>query len=131
MRTRSSILALAATVCTLLAGGCAPAASGAGDTGAPSAAAEGRITAQVRNSLAPPTAVTVYALDGTGGARRILGNVSPNGTATLAFDPALTTGTYRLMARTTAGRELVSTPFTVSEGQTVVWDIQLNSIQVR
>lgn len=128
MRLRASLPVLAALTC-IPAGACAPAAT-AGDGAAQEAAAANRIEVQVSNTVVPPTSLTIYSLEQGSGSRRILGNVSPNGRANLSFNPSITTGTYRLMGRTTAGQELFSTPFTASVGQTVVWDVQINSLRV-
>jgi hypothetical protein len=133
MRLPGSVPSLAALVLALLAAGCAPAATAAG-SGSPSAQEEAdamnRIAVQVRNTVVPPTSLTVYAVDSGGGSRRMLGNVNPNGRSTLSFNPAASVSTYRLMARTTGGQELFSTPFTAGLGQTIIWDVQINSIRV-
>ena len=133
MRLRGSVPSFAVLALALLAGGCAPAAS-AGGSGSPSAQEEAdamnRIEVQVRNTVVPPTSITVYAVDSGGGARRILGSVSPNGRSTLHFNPAVSVSTYRLMARTTGGQELFSTPFSAGVGQTIIWDVQINAIRV-
>ncbi len=133
MRLPGSVASFAALALALLAAGCAPRATAAG-SGSPSAQEEAeamnRITVQVRNTVVPPTSLTVYAVDSGGGSRRILGNVSPNARSTLSFNPAASVSTYRLMARTTGGQELFSTPFTAGLGQTIVWDVQINSIRV-
>lgn len=133
MRLPGSVPSLAALALALLAVGCAPAAGAAG-SGSPSAQQEAdamnRIGVQVRNTVVPPTSLTVYAVDSGGGTRRILGSVSPNRRSTFSFNPAANVSTYRLMARTTGGQELFSTPFTAGLGETVIWDVQLNSIRV-
>lgn len=130
MRLRGSLSIPAALALALLAG-CAPAATAGGSPSAQEQAdAANRISVQVRNTVVPPTSLTVYAVDSGGGTRRILGNVSPNGRATLTFNPAASVSAYRLMARTTGGQELFSTPFTAGVGQTIIWDVQINSIRV-
>ncbi|HEU0078138.1 MAG TPA: hypothetical protein VFQ76_10845 [Longimicrobiaceae bacterium] len=130
MRLRGPVPILTALALALPAAACAPAATAGGSPSAQAEAnAANRVAVQVRNTVVPPTALTVYAVDSGGGTRRILGNVSPNGRATLSFNPAASVSMYRLMARTTGGQELLSTPFTARVGQTFVWDVQLNSIR--
>lgn len=131
MRLRGSAPVHAALALALLAAGCAPATSAGGDPSAQAQAdAMNRIAVQVRNTVVPPTSLTVYAVDASGSSRRLLGNVNPNGRATLSFNPAATVSSYRLMARTTGGQELFSTPFTAGIGQTIVWDVQINSLRI-
>jgi hypothetical protein len=131
MRLRGSLCVPAALALVLLAGGCAPATTAGGPPSAQEQAdAMNRISVQVRNTVVPPTSLTVYVVDAAGSARRILGNVSPNARATLTFNPAATVNTYRLMARATGGQELFSTPFSAGVGQTILWDVQINSIRI-
>jgi hypothetical protein len=132
MRIRSFFLPLVAVLVTA-AGACAPAAgTGPGASGTPSTAdPEGQVQVEVRNTVVPPTQLTVYAVESPGTQRRMLGSVSANSTGTFSFRPVSGAGNYRIVARTLGGRELASTPFTVGLGQTVVWDVQTNAVIVQ
>jgi hypothetical protein len=81
----------------------------------------------VENNLQPPTAVTVYIGEQIG-TRRTLGDVGSLDTRTFSYEPATRTGTYRLVARTTAGAELVSDPITLYAGESVRWQLRGNVI---
>lgn len=129
MRLRSTLPALGIALCTAVSGACAPGTTTAGESGSPGRVPANRIAVVVENTLVPPTPITVYSVETQGGYRQILGNVSPNSTARFTFSPSISAGTYRLMGRTTAGQELFSTPFTVTTGQTVQWDVALNAIR--
>ena len=90
--------------------------------------AEGNTTLVVENTLAPSTSLTIYALPEVG-SRSMVGLVDPQETARLTFN-SMSAGTYRFMARTTSGQELVSHPITVSPGQTIEWDVRANIVRV-
>ncbi|HEV2147952.1 MAG TPA: hypothetical protein VGR37_11170 [Longimicrobiaceae bacterium] len=130
MRLRSFVLALAIALATAV-GACAPATGAAGSGRASGADPENQVRVEVRNTIAPPTSLTVYALESPGSTRRLLGSVNPGGTATFSFRPPTGAGNFRFMGRTTGGQELYSTPVTVGLGQAVVWDVQTNAVVVR
>lgn len=130
MLSKRGFAGLALAACMTLAGGCAPAATTAGDEPAATELRQGEALVRVENSLIPPTAVTVYAVETTGGTRRLLGSVSPNRTESFRLRMPLSTSTYRLVARTTGGSEVVSTPITITEGDTLSWDMQINALRV-
>jgi hypothetical protein len=125
MRLHHSLAALALA----LAAACAPATTG-GSSPEEGSASPDRIFVQVSNTVTPPTPLTVYAAPQGGGNRRLLGTVSPNRTETFRFNMTLSSGAYLLMGRTTGGREIVTTPIVLTGGETVIWDVQLNSIRV-
>lgn len=93
--------------------------------GARSGSPEDRVQVRVNNNLVPPTALTVYAVSDAG-SRRLLGSVSPNQEITLTFDPGSAGGSYRLMARTLSGAEIVSNPVFIRTGGGVSWTLQSN-----
>lgn len=118
IRHTALVAALAAVSLT----GCA--AAGTGGPSAPS------VSIEVANDLQPPTAVTIFAERTEGAAsRRSVGNVSPGGTRTLTLSS--TSGQYVLIARTTAGREIVSNPFVISPGTSVRWSLSSNLISTQ
>lgn len=114
-----AILRFPALLLAVLLAACATA-------GNSSRAAGGDVVVRVDNNLIPPAALTVYMVSETG-TRRLIGNVSPQQNATLSFDPLAASGRYRLVARTTAGAEIASTPFTLTTGDAAVnWDLRSN-----
>lgn len=122
-RFRFSLFAMALLAVTVLSACASGGGMGQGDAG-PTAA-----TVMVNNNLTVPTSLTVHLVP-ENGVRRLLGNVSPGGTEQLSVRGALAAGRYRLLARTTGGNDLVSDPFSLSEGETVTWDLQSNIIRV-
>lgn len=93
------------------------------------AAAGEQISVQVNNDLIPPAQVTVFAVSTA--SRTILGNVNPSARASFSFDVVAASREYRLLARTTAGAEIVSNPFTITRPSTVNWNLQSNIAVVR
>lgn len=88
------------------------------------------VAVEVQNDLVPPTSLTVWMVPTVGG-RDMLGVVPPGATQTLEFNMTSASGEYRLQAETTAGEEIWSYPFILSESDAaVVWDLSANSIQV-
>jgi hypothetical protein len=88
----------------------------------------GPIEVTIENDLQPPTSVTVWVGEQIG-TRRTLGDVGPMDTRTFTLDPGTASGTYRFMARTTQGVELVSDPITVYAGESVRWDLTGNILR--
>jgi hypothetical protein len=117
MPLRRFAAALALLLSTALAGACATFGQG----GAPT---ESQVTVRVENNLIPPTSLTIYAITDRG-TRRLLGSVNPSDTQTLHFE-AGPGGQYRILARTTGGREILSNPVNVSGGEGIRWDVQAN-----
>lgn len=88
------------------------------------------VPVEVRNNLIPPTSLTVWMVPTVGG-RDMLGVVPPGATQTLGFNMFSASGEYRLQAQTTAGEEIWSYPFILSESDAaVIWDLSANNIQV-
>lgn len=112
-----------AVLAVALLSACASGGMGEGDA-RPSSA-----TILVNNNLAIPAVLTVHLVPERGG-RRLLGNVSPGASTTLSVPGSLTGGRYRLMATLTSGADLVSDPFTLSEGERVTWNLQSNIVIV-
>jgi hypothetical protein len=118
---RLAILAWMLALAPVLAA-CASGAPGTGE----------RVTVQVDNDLIPPTVVTVYAVQTPAtGARRLVGTVEPSTNRTLSFDAGFAAGQYVFVARTTAGREIVSNPVSLSPDLTVVWTLTSNIATTR
>jgi predicted small secreted protein len=86
------------------------------------------IGVEVRNDLVPSSALTIYVVPEMGG-RRLLGNVSPSQTKTLSFRE-VSVGQYRLMARTTGGREIVSNPIVLGGARTLRWNLSSNILTI-
>ena len=122
-RFRFSLLAMALVAVTVLSACASGGGMGQGDTG-PTAA-----TVLVNNNLTVPTSLTVYLVPESG-VRRLLGNVTPGESQRLAVRGALPAGRHRLMARTTSGTDLLSDPFSMSDGETVTWDLQSNIVRI-
>lgn len=122
-RFRLSVFAMALLAVVVLSACASSGRMGEGDAG-PTAA-----TVVVNNNLTVPTSLTVHLVP-ENGVRRLLGNVTPGETQRLTVSGALAGGRYRLLARTTGGADLVSDPFSLSEGETVTWDLQSNIVRV-
>jgi len=108
-------------VLILLAGACAP--NGIDTDVDPEAEA----AIQVNNDLTPSTVVTVWIIPDVG-SRQMLGTVTPGDRETLRFDAGTATREYRLRARTTAGAEIISTPFSLAAGRAVQWNLNSNMV---
>jgi hypothetical protein len=115
----SKLASVAALMLATTVAACATSTEGAGmnDVGV-----------EVRNDLVPSAALTIYVVPETG-ARRLLGSVSPAQTKMLSFRE-LSVGQYRLMARTTAGNEIVSNPIVLANAKTLRWDLSSNILTV-
>lgn len=120
MTARRSLATLALLLFVLLPAACIPFGQ-RGPTG-------DQITVRVQNNATPPTSLTVYVLP-EGGTPRLLGPVSPGSTQTFFFEP-LPAATYRLQARTTAGREITSNPVTLTPSNMAIWDVQANAVSL-
>lgn len=87
------------------------------------------VAIRVNNNVLPPTSLTVFAVSETG-SRQILGSVSPSSTKTFNYDPvSLSSSRFRLLARTTTGKELASQPFTLTGTAGLEWQVNSNSIR--
>lgn len=116
---RTGSLVLLAMLTAL--GGCASGSGAAGASG------QGSTALEVRNTLIPPTSVSVYAVPEIG-SRRLVGVVQPGATRVLRFDPTTTSGQYNFVAETTSGQELVSNPISFSSGASLRWDLSSNLV---
>ncbi len=87
------------------------------------------IDVQVNNNLRLPADLTVYAVS-HGGNRALLGDVPPNGTATLKFKPVAFSEPYRLLATRARGRDIMSQTFIVGSDMTggIVWTLIPNVV---
>lgn len=101
----------------LVLGACATGGAGTGE--------EGSTAVQVQNNLIPPTSLTIYVVPDIG-SRRLIGTVQPGATRVLRWDPTTASGQFQFAAQTTAGREIVSNPVSLSRGATVRWDLTAN-----
>ena len=130
MRLDKPVLALAAVVVLAPIGACIPSAGTSG-SGATSAGTfmESHVMGRVHNHLDPPTSVSVYAAPETGSHLRV-GNASPARTATEHFNPLGAAFSYRFMARTSGGAEIVSSSVSARAGETVEWELQDNVVRV-
>jgi hypothetical protein len=114
-------LVLVALVLLALVTGCA--------TGGGMEGGAGEVLVQVENNLTPSTSLTVWAVRLPSGSRQLLGTVAPRRTALLRFDPA-SGGQYRLVARPTAGNEIVSNPVNLTGAAQLRWDLRANLASV-
>ncbi len=119
LRARSLSTLLAALV--LLVAGCASTGGARGDAGS-------SVFVTVQNNSVPPQALTVHIVSDAG-MRAILGSVSPGAVTRLDYRGSRPGTRYRLMARTTSGTELFSQPFSLVEGESILWDISANAIR--
>ena len=122
MRRSRRVIALAAALALFPLAACATAGQGEGGRGGGESA-----TIVVDNYLAVPGSVTVYAVTEVG-SRQLLGSVNPSSRGTLVFRSGDLTGTYRFVARTSQGSEVVSTPVALTGGERVRWDLRNNAV---
>jgi len=114
--------ALLALVLLLVAAACASGRGGNADTGGDAAG----ISVLVDNSGAPASDITVYVLSSTG-SRQLIGSVPPGQTATLRYRGSTLGGQFRLLARPTGGREIISNTFSFGRpGSTIRWNVYSN-----
>lgn len=86
----------------------------------------------VRNQVVGGTSASVYVVPVERGGRELLGTVAPDTTESFSYRPtAALAERYRLLAKFTAGQELISNPFTAEQSLVVGWRLQQNSITVR
>ncbi len=87
------------------------------------------ITVEVRNNLALPTDLTVYAVTRSG-ARTLLGSVPPASTKSFTFKPVSFSEPYRLLATRALRRAIASQVFTVGSDMTgrIVWTMSPNIV---
>ena len=88
-----------------------------------------RIGVRVQNDLVVPSVLTIFIVDDLG-TRRLIGNVPANVSSTLSYDPSLPSGRYHLVARTTSGAEITSQTITATAGETIVWRMSNNLVNV-
>jgi hypothetical protein len=87
------------------------------------------VTLWVRNNLSSPSALRVYVIS-EGGARDLLGTVSPAETKSLPVrQPPV--GRYRFLARTDGGSEVISNIVTFHENEVLEWDLFSNVVTTR
>ncbi len=88
------------------------------------------IVIEVDNNLVPAMALTVWAVP-DGGTQTMIGNVGPAERKALRYVPTSRALTYRLRARLTGGRDLLSNPISMVDAQRVTWNVQSNLATVR
>jgi len=86
-----------------------------------------RMLVRVQNNLQPPKAISVYIHPAQGG-RTLLGSVSPSSTDTFEYEPEGVSSAYRLTARTSAGRSLVSNQFEMTGRDGAEWSLWENHV---
>ncbi|HEX2202366.1 MAG TPA: hypothetical protein VHG91_03670 [Longimicrobium sp.] len=82
-------------------------------------------TVVVENNLVVPTSLSVFIVAETG-TRTLIGTVPPGNAATLTFRSPAILGSYRLLARTAAGNDIVSNSFALSGGERIDWNLRSN-----
>lgn len=123
----NALRSLAALAVVALATAC----GSAGEAGMSEASPQHGVAVEVENNLVPPTSLTVWIISDAGG-RQMLGSVSPRDTNVLDADIGRLGSEYRLVGETTAGNEVASRPFVITESTaTVTWDLTANTIVVR
>jgi len=101
--------------------GCASRAGSAGEE------QEGtsEVTVVVNNDLMPSSAVSIWIIPQS--SRQILiGSVGPGQRAELEFRPQRSVIGYRLRARASGGKEVISNNFSVYDGARVHWELRTN-----
>jgi outer membrane biogenesis lipoprotein LolB len=87
------------------------------------------VSVEVQNDLLPRTAVTVRVISSSG-ARRLIGAVSPGQTRMFRFEQQVFLGSYRLVAESNEGVQVVSIPMVLSSGLRVIWVLRNNILRV-
>lgn len=118
--------AIAPTLSILIAGVMA-CASGGDRRGTAGEASEG-LQIEVRNNLRPPTEMTVLIRE-EGSAGTTLGTVPATSSRTFTFSAVYLGARYRLVARTSGGREIVSDTIHAEPGETMTWILGTNQLQ--
>jgi hypothetical protein len=65
------------------------------------------------------------------GVPRVLGTVRHNEKKTFVVKEAMTGASYQLLARPLGGRQMLSTPFSLSAGDRFEWDLRMNDVFFR
>lgn len=121
-RMRDAIVVAIATVALMSAGACASGHSPRDDGGTVA------MVVHVNNNLAPPSDVTIYAVQ-RDGIRRLVGNAPPNRDVALKIPGNVLPGTeFRLVADRTGGRSIPSQPISAASRVMIDWDLQTNAV---
>ena len=121
MKKLFTLRPLLAFALVLLAGACATTSGRGGEAGSSEA-----VQVEVENTVTPALDLTVYLVS-EAGTRRLLGSVPPGRTVTLTFNGFAGSGLYRLLARPTGGREVLSNTFSFTgPGSTIRWNLISN-----
>ncbi|HUO52006.1 MAG TPA: hypothetical protein VMT93_05780 [Gemmatimonadaceae bacterium] len=83
---------------------------------------------EVVNNLNPPAQVTVFVSSAFSG-RQVLGTVSPGRTMRFTYTPTNATDKFAFLAQFASGRWATSPTFTLSNVQTVQWDMTTNMVR--
>lgn len=111
-----------ATVAVMSAGACASGQSHRANDGTV------EMIVHVNNHLAPPSDVTIYAVQ-RDGIRRLVGNVPPNRDVALRIPGNVLPGTqFQLIADRTGGRSIPTQPISAASGVMIDWDLQTNAV---
>jgi hypothetical protein len=121
-RTRAAFTALLMVLAVSLSA-CASAAGRRSES-------DNRISVRVQNDLVVPSVLTIFIVDDLG-TRRLIGNVPANATVTLSYDPSLGSGRYHLVGRTTSGADISSQTITATAGETIVWRLSNNLVNIQ
>ena len=130
MRHARQILAAALILAAApLFGGCAANANAnAGASVGGSSRNTEEVSITVENDLTTPLPVTVFVVGP--GARSPLGTVGASSTRGLTYRSGAITGSYRLVAQTSGGAEVISQPITLTGGESLTWNLRANTILV-
>ena len=107
-----------ATVAALLLAACASAPAGSTSV----------VNIHVQNDLIPPGPVTVYLVPESG-IERMLGTIA-SGPRTLQYKGLPPVGTQRLVARTSSGRNVVSSAFVIDGVVALEWSLSSNLVRI-
>ncbi|MGH7461083.1 MAG: hypothetical protein ACREMA_08650 [Longimicrobiales bacterium] len=107
-----------AAVAVLLVAACASAPGGTTSV----------VNVHVQNDLIPPGPVTVYLVPESG-IERMLGTIS-SGPRTLQYTGLPPVGTQRLVARTSNGRNIISSAFVIDGVVALEWSLASNLVRI-
>ncbi len=113
-----------------LFGACAANASGNGGAtvDADGSRSVEEVSITVENDLMTRVPVTVFVVGPS--TRTPLGTVAAGSTSGLTFRAGAITGSYRLLAQSPGGAELLSQTITLTGGESLTWNLRANTILV-
>lgn len=119
------MVGLALFCATVLIPACASRVASDGEPEGEGGGGDANVTIVVNNNLSPPTDASVWIVP-QGTRQTLLGSVAPGQRTSLRYVHRRGITHYRLRARPTGGREIVSNQFSLQPGDEVRWELSAN-----